>query len=174
MCSSDLLNPLDEDAITRFMEAIKGHRFELVFLVTLFTGMRQGEVLGLAWDCVDFDRGTISIRRQLQKATDSTGAECHAEFECMQKATKFIPDTDPDTDIVPLKRVKRDLFIKRLQTICYTAILACAIVTIIFGILTSPKFFPYSDNLLNVIDIPDGSVIITFDSEVTEIGRAHV
>ncbi len=87
----------------------------------------------------------------------------------MQKATKFIPDadTDLDTDIVPLKRVKRDLFIKRLQTICFTAILACAIVTIIFGILTSPKFFPYSDNLLNVIDVPDGSVIITFDSEVT-------
>ena len=94
-------------------------------------------------------------------------AECHAEFERMQKATKFIPDTDPDTDIVPLKRVKRDLFIKRLQTICFTAILACAIVTIVFGILTSPKFFPYSDNLLNVIDVPDGSVIITFDSEVT-------
>ena len=94
-------------------------------------------------------------------------AECHAEFERMQKATKFIPDTDPDTDIVPLKRVKRDLFIKRLQTICFTAILACAIVTIIFGILTSPKFFPYSDNLLNVMDGPDGSVIITFDSEVT-------
>ena len=94
-------------------------------------------------------------------------AECHAEFERMQKATKFIPDTDPDTDIVPLKRVKRDLFIKRLQTICFTAILACAIVTIVFGILTSPKFFPYSDNLLNVIDVPDRSVIITFDSEVT-------
>ena len=94
-------------------------------------------------------------------------AECHAEFERMQKATKFIPDTDPDTDIVPLKRVKRDLFIKRLQTICFTAILACAIVTIVFGILTSPKFFPYADNLLNVIDVPDGSVIITFDSEVT-------
>ena len=94
-------------------------------------------------------------------------AECRVEFERMQKATKFIPDADPDTDIVPLKRVKRDLFIKRLQTICFTAILACAIVTIIFGILTSPKFFPYSDNLLNVIDVPDGSVIITFDSEVT-------
>ncbi len=96
-------------------------------------------------------------------------AVCRVEFERMQKATKFIPDadTDLDTDIVPLKRVKRDLFIKRLQTICFTAILACAIVTIIFGILTSPKFFPYSDNLLNVIDVSDGSVIITFDSEVT-------
>ena len=67
------LNPMEVAAITRFMEAIKGHRFELVFLVTLFTGMHQGEVLGLAWDCVDFDRGTISVRRQLQKATDGTG-----------------------------------------------------------------------------------------------------
>ena len=97
--------------------------------------------------------------------------ECHAELERMRKAANFIsdtdPDTDPDTDIVPLKRVRRDLFIKRLHTICFTAILACAIATVIFGILTSPKFFPYSDNLLNVIDGSDGSVIITFDSEVT-------
>ena len=70
---------------------------------------------------------------------------------------------------VPLKRVKRDLFIKRLQTICFTAILACAIVTIIFGILTSPEFFPYSDNLLNVIDVPDGGVIITLVHEVYDV-----
>ena len=54
------------------MEAVKGHPFELVYLVTLFTGMRQGETLGLAWDCIDFDQGTISIRRQLQQATDGT------------------------------------------------------------------------------------------------------
>ena len=67
------LNPLDEDAITRFMEAIKGHRFELVFLVTLFTGMRQGEVLGLAWDCVDFHSGKILIKQQIQRAADGTG-----------------------------------------------------------------------------------------------------
>lgn len=39
-----------------------------MFLVTLFTGMRQGEVLGLSWDCVDFDRGTVNINKQLQKA----------------------------------------------------------------------------------------------------------
>ena len=93
--------------------------------------------------------------------------ECRAEFERMRKATNFIPDADADTDIMPLKRVKRDLFVKRLQTICFTAILVCAIVTIIFGVLTSPKFFPFSDNLLKVIDSPDGSVIITFDSKVT-------
>lgn len=63
------LKPLDEEAIGRFMEAVKGHKYETVFLVTLFTGMRQGEVLGLTWDCVDFERGTILINKQLQKDT---------------------------------------------------------------------------------------------------------
>ena len=62
------LEPLDEDATVRFMEAVKGHQYEAVFLVTLFTGMRQGEVLGLSWDCVDFAKGTITINKQLQKA----------------------------------------------------------------------------------------------------------
>lgn len=89
--------------------------------------------------------------------------ECHAEFERMRKPADFIPDTD----IVPLKRIKRDLFIKRLQTIFFTAILACAIVTVVFGIITSPKFFPYSDDLLNVVDSSNGDIIVTFDDKVT-------
>lgn len=63
------IKPLDEDATALFLDAIQGHQYETVFLVTLFTGMRQGEVLGLTWDCVDLDRGTITINKQLQKAT---------------------------------------------------------------------------------------------------------
>ena len=89
--------------------------------------------------------------------------ECRAEFERMRKPADFIPDTD----IVPLKRIKRDLFIRRLQTIFFTAILACAIVAVVFGILTSPKFYPYSDDLLNVVDSPNGDIIVTFDDKVT-------
>ena len=29
--------------------------------------MRESEILGLTWPCVDFDKGTILVRRQLQK-----------------------------------------------------------------------------------------------------------
>jgi len=54
------LKPLDETDTARFIEAVKGHRYETLFLVTLFTGMREGEVLGLTWDCVDFKRGTLT------------------------------------------------------------------------------------------------------------------
>ena len=35
-------------------------------------------------------------------------AECRAEFEHIRKPAEFIPDTD----IVPLKRIKKELFIK--------------------------------------------------------------
>ncbi len=34
---------------------------------TLFMpGMRQGELLGLTWDCVDFETGIITVKQQLQ------------------------------------------------------------------------------------------------------------
>lgn len=92
-------------------------------------------------------------------------AECRAELEHMRGPVKFTPDID--TDIVPLKRIKKDLFIKRLQTIFFTAIIACAVVMIAFGVLTSPKFFPYSDDLLNVVDNHSGEIIVAFDDRVT-------
>lgn len=60
------LKPLDEEEITKFLTAIKGHRYEDIYLVTLFTGLREGEVMGLTWDCVDFDRGLLLINKQMQ------------------------------------------------------------------------------------------------------------
>jgi integrase len=61
------LNPLDDDQIAAFLQAIKGHRFETLFAVTLFTGMREGEVLGLKWDRINFKDGTLTVDQQLQQ-----------------------------------------------------------------------------------------------------------
>ena len=33
----------------------------------MFTGMRQGELLGLAWEAVDFKTGCITVKQQLQR-----------------------------------------------------------------------------------------------------------
>lgn len=41
---------MDEVQIAAFLEAMKGHPFETLYTVTLLTGMREGEVLGLRWD----------------------------------------------------------------------------------------------------------------------------
>lgn len=67
------IHPFDEKQVSAFLEAIHGHRFEGVYYVTLFTGLRQGEILGLTWDAVDFKSGTITIDKQLQKARDGSG-----------------------------------------------------------------------------------------------------
>lgn len=61
------LAPLDEYESKSFLEAIQGHRFETLYTVVLFTGLREGEALGLTWDCVDFIRGTLLINKQLQR-----------------------------------------------------------------------------------------------------------
>ena len=60
------LKPFDDVEIGRFLQAIQGTRLEPLLAITLFTGLREGEVLGLKWDCVDFTRGTITVNKQLQ------------------------------------------------------------------------------------------------------------
>ena len=47
------------------MESMKGHEYEALITVAIFTGMRSGELLGLTWDCVDFENGLIRVSKQL-------------------------------------------------------------------------------------------------------------
>lgn len=67
------IKPLNESQTMAFMELIQGHRHELLYKVALFTGMREGELLGLQWDCVDFRRGTVYVRQQLQRNRQKGG-----------------------------------------------------------------------------------------------------
>ncbi|MDR1668692.1 MAG: site-specific integrase [Oscillospiraceae bacterium] len=67
------IKPLEEADTVAFLKAVQGHKFELVYIVDLFTGMRQGEILGLQWSAVDFDAGTITISKQLQKEKKKGG-----------------------------------------------------------------------------------------------------
>ena len=46
----------------QLFKIVKGTRLELPVLVAAFYGLRRGEVCGLKWDAIDFERGTITIR----------------------------------------------------------------------------------------------------------------
>lgn len=61
------IKPLTDAEVRTFLQAVQGHKYQNLFTVILFSGMRLGEALGLRWSCVDFDNGTIRIDRQLQK-----------------------------------------------------------------------------------------------------------
>ena len=68
------IHPMEEKDITAFLKAIDGCKYELLHRETLFTGMRQGEILGLTWDCVDFEHNTIYVNKQLQR-TEKVGGK---------------------------------------------------------------------------------------------------
>ena len=63
----------DDDAAAAFLRAIDGHPHELLYKIALFTGMREGELLGLTWDCIDFANGTISVRQQARQEQKKGG-----------------------------------------------------------------------------------------------------
>ena len=59
------MRPLDAPEIKCLLASLGDDVYCTLLKVDLFTGMRQGEILGLQWSCVDFDRGTITVNKQL-------------------------------------------------------------------------------------------------------------
>ena len=58
------LSPTDAKAV---MAAVAGDRIESLVLLTLSTGLRQGEVLALRWQDVDLEVDTVQVRYSLQR-----------------------------------------------------------------------------------------------------------
>ena len=58
------LSPADAKAV---IAAVAGDRIEALVLLTLSTGLRQGEALGLRWQDVDLEAGTLRVRYSLQR-----------------------------------------------------------------------------------------------------------
>lgn len=52
--------------------------------------MREGEVLGLTWDCIDFDSGSVIIKQQLQKERRGNG-EYHLVSPKNGKSRRITP-----------------------------------------------------------------------------------
>lgn len=53
-----------------FMKAIAGNRYEFLFRFVLKTGLRTGELLGLQWKNIDFEKRTFRIKRTMVNIKD--------------------------------------------------------------------------------------------------------
>lgn len=54
---------LSAEEIAALLAVAAGTRYNVAIRFTLATGLREGELLGLKWEDVDFDAGTVQIRR---------------------------------------------------------------------------------------------------------------
>ena len=67
------LAPLTDEQVKQFLIASAEHEMEIPLKVILFTGLRESEALGLTWDCIDFEAGTLRVCKQLQKRPQEAG-----------------------------------------------------------------------------------------------------
>lgn len=96
------MSAMEDKDVAAFLSAIKGDPYQYLYFVDLFTGMRQGEIIGLTWDCVDFRKGIIRIEKQLRK-NHSSGSKY--EFSTLKNGkTRTVTPAPIVFDI--LRRVK--------------------------------------------------------------------
>ena len=65
---------LETDEIVALISGCEGDKAEIPILLALWLGLRRSEILGLCWDAIDFQSGSISIRRSLVRDDKGTYA----------------------------------------------------------------------------------------------------
>jgi len=71
----------DKDEINRLFEAAEGNIVEAPIKLAAFYGLRKSEVLGLKWDAIDFEHGTITIRHTV------SGCSLNGKYTVIAKDT---------------------------------------------------------------------------------------
>ena len=83
---------LSAEEMQKMFEALRGTKLELPVLVAAFYGFRRGEVLGLKWDTIDFERGTISVIRTVTTITlDGKQTEIEQQSAKTKSSLRTLP-----------------------------------------------------------------------------------
>ncbi len=61
------IHVMDTDNVQIFLEATRGNLYWPVFFLAIYTGLRRGEVLGLRWQDLNIQNGTISVNQVVNR-----------------------------------------------------------------------------------------------------------
>lgn len=90
------IKPLTDEQIKLFLSELESEEYKRLFQVTLFLGLREMEAIGLTWDCVDFNAGTITVKQQLIKRPKADGGYTIASTKSSKirviKAAPYVMD----------------------------------------------------------------------------------
>jgi integrase len=79
-----------------FVESLRGYRLFVPAMISLFTGMRLGEVLALRWGRIDLDRKVIEVREALEQ-TKALGVRFKAPKTKAGRRDITLPDVLVET-----------------------------------------------------------------------------
>ncbi len=96
------MRPLKDTEVPAFLMLISGHPFEQLYFIAMFTGMRESELIGLTWDCIDWEKGTIHLYRQFKAVREKEKTYSFTTLKNKQERTFTVPTSV----IIALKKVK--------------------------------------------------------------------
>ena len=105
------ITTLSDVQIQKFGALVEQDNYRAILKFILFSGVRESEAIGLTWDCIDFDRGTIRIYRQMLKRTKEAGGYTLASL----KNDKERLLTPPPMLLSMLKEQKREQVEQRMK-----------------------------------------------------------
>ncbi|BER92723.1 tyrosine-type recombinase/integrase [Atrimonas thermophila] len=100
---------LSQEEIGKFLSAAKKHRLYPAFLLLLVTGLRRGELLGLKWEDVDFEKGAITIKRNLVYVNSKTFFQ-EPKTKHSQRSVPL-----PDIALIELKKWRKKWLEERMK-----------------------------------------------------------
>lgn len=88
------------DEVNKFLESSRGHIHFIAFYLAIFSGMRQGEILGLKWDSIDFDNKMIFVQRAIKRSENG------GELKDLKNSSSYRSITMSEGLILELKKHK--------------------------------------------------------------------
>jgi integrase len=68
----DKLHTWNKKQVNKFLARASDHRYYMVFFLAVNTGMRKGELLGIKWEDIDFNKKRIEVKRQAIRTDKGT------------------------------------------------------------------------------------------------------
>lgn len=94
---------------------------------------------------------------------------CQEEYQRLKQPTDLGQPPQEERPAAPLRLLKRKLVAKRVRTALLAGVLVAVVLLSTFAICTTRQYFPYTEDLLEVTELEDGSISITFDPTVPHI-----
>ncbi|HHV54517.1 MAG TPA: site-specific integrase [Firmicutes bacterium] len=89
------------EELEKILDAAKSSRYYALIATAAMTGARLGELLALRWDAVDFEQGTITIRRTLlDTGNQRTGREPFFKETTKDNEIRVVPMAAPLVSIL--------------------------------------------------------------------------
>lgn len=104
---------LSDEEVQILLDTSKGGQLYPFFVVALGTGMRMGEILGLTWDCVDFENGVIKVQKTLCYLPNNGVAIYEFHSPKTRAGKRLIPMTKDVRDILLEQKARKDKIAKR-------------------------------------------------------------